>query len=436
MNFSVLIVEDDPVLGGSLSQRLALEGLGARWVATGGEAIAAVTAKRPDVVFCDIRLPDMTGEAVFTTLTPVRGSTQFVFMTAFGDVDQAVRLMKAGASDYLTKPVSADEVLERLKRFTPKIMPTTPIRLEGPRLPAPLAGLVRRLAPLDGPVLVLGETGVGKEVVARALHDQSPRAKAPFVAVNCGAIPQDLLESQMFGHERGAFTGAIQRHVGYFEEVGEGTLFLDEIGELDPRLQVALLRVLQDREFRRVGAPKPQRFTGRIVAATNVDPKRAIEAGRFRADLYYRLAPFEVTVPPLRDRLDEIDGLATAFVREFSDRHGLPAKSIDPTALSVARAQSWPGNIRELRNRIERALALGDGASIEASDLFPEMPNRPTAPSENEGPRDLKSARVQAELREIETALSQAGGRVADAAARLGISRTTLWKRLKQRDGG
>ncbi|GLS16237.1 sigma-54-dependent transcriptional regulator [Hydrogenophaga electricum] len=430
----VLLIEDDPVLGGALVQRLRLEGFRVEWATTCADALQAMRRARPAFVLSDIRLPDGSGEDLYRQAQPYLGDTPIVFATAFADIGQAVRLVRAGADDYLTKPCDADELVRRIRELAspPAAAAATPT--EGFGLSAVterLAADLRRLAPRDVPVLLRGETGVGKEVAARQLHALSPRAEAPFVAVNCGAIPPELMESQFFGHERGAFTGAHGAHIGFFEEAGTGTLFLDEIGELDPRLQATLLRVLQDGVFRRVGARQDQRFQGRIVAATNADLAERMRAGRFREDLYFRLAVVELPIPPLRERPAEILALAQPFMAQAAERQGLPCPTLSPLAHSALLAHAWPGNVRELRNRIERAVALCDTPVLDAGDLFPE---RALDPPDVAGDT-LANAREQAELAQIERALELSGGRLTEAAQRLGVSRTTLWKRRKRLGG-
>src|SRR5690606_8505433 len=295
--------------------------------------------------------------------------------------------------DYLTKPFDVDALVERIRALRPAAG-------DGPALgwglsPATtrLAADLDRLATRDVPVLLRGETGVGKEVAARQLHERSARASEPFVAVNCGAVPHELMESQFFGHERGAFTGASSAHAGWFEETGGGTLFLDEIGELDARLQTALLRVLQDGRFRRLGARQDLRFRGRVVAATNADLGARIADGRFREDLYYRLAVVELRVPPLRERADEVLPLAHGLLRQGAERQGLAPPALSGEAEAALRAHSWPGNVRELRNRLERAMALSDGQVLGAGELFPER-----ALDESGSAPTLADARQQAEL--------------------------------------
>lgn len=429
----VLLIEDDPILRGALQQRLRLEGFAVDEASSCAEALQVLRRKRPDFVLSDIRLPDGSGETLYRQIMPYLGQAPIVFATAFADVRQAVRLMRAGADDYLIKPFDVDELVQHIR---------TLIRIEG-ELPKhekrfglspatlQLAADLQRLSTRDIPILLTGETGVGKEVAARMLHECSARASEPFVAVNCGGVPRDLMESQFFGHERGAFTGAHAAHVGFFEEAGKGTLFLDEIGDLDLHLQASLLRVLQDGFYRRLGARQDKRFEGRIVAATNADLTACIAARKFREDLYFRLAVVEICIPPLRQRRDEILPLAESFLAHASKRQGLPVPDFKPDVRAVMLAHEWPGNVRELRNRVERAVALSDEGDLAISDLFPEQVLDESAPAST-----LADVRAQVELAQIERALELSGGRVAEAAAQLGISRTTLWKRRKKAPSG
>jgi DNA-binding NtrC family response regulator len=430
---NILLIEDDPILGGATTQRLKLEGFGVVWAKSCAEALDAIKRKRPGFVLSDIVLPDGSGEVLYRGVQPYLGDTPILFATAFGEIDQAVRLMKAGADDYLTKPYDIDDLVERIRQ-----------RLAGrARRQSESAGVIdfalspateviaeqlRRVAGTDLAVLITGETGTGKEVAARYLHAASTRSAEPFVAVNCGAIPHELLESQFFGHERGAFTGAAQAHVGFFEETGEGTLFLDEIGELDAHLQTALLRVLQDGFFRPIGSRKDRRFAGRVVAATNADLDQLRQEKKFREDLYYRLSVVEIALPPLRERIAEIEPLAKRFLQGVATRNRQPARQLSENALSALMGYSWPGNIRELRNRLERASVFAAHNILEPGDIFPE-----TA-LDHLRPATLVNARKQAEAEQIERALTLSQGRVGEAAKRLGISRTTLWKRRAQRD--
>ena len=425
-NPQILVIEDDTILGGAIMQRLKLEGFAPVWARTCAEAIAALKRGRPDFVLSDIVLPDGSGEDVFRKAQPWLADTPILFATAFGEIDQAVRLVKAGAEDYLTKPYDVDDLVGRIRASLSRRRRSPESTAAGEFALSPatetIAGQLRRAAATDLPVLLTGETGVGKEVAARYLHANSPRSGSPFVAVNCGAVPHELLESQFFGHERGAFTGATQTHVGFFEEASDGTLFLDEIGELDARLQTALLRVLEDGRFRPVGSRKDRTFGGRIVAATNADLGQLRSEKKFRDDLYYRLSVIEIPLPPLRERPGEIEPLAQRFLQELSaGSRSAPVLSGD--ALQALLRHDWPGNIRELRNRLQRASVFAKGDALEADDIFPEM--RLVGVEEE----TLADVRKRAEADLIERAIIASHGRIGDAAKQLGISRTTLWKR-------
>ena len=431
----VLLIEDDRVLGGALVQRLRLEGIAVRWAQTCAAAVTELRRRKPDFVLADIRLPDGSGETLYRDALPYLGGTPIIFATAFADIEQAVRLVRAGADDYLTKPYDVDALVDRLRAIATGKAGTG--AAGGAQAAAPLpfglspstaavAADLQRVAGTDLPVLLRGETGVGKEVAARMLHERSRRTGQPFVPVNCGAIARELVESQFFGHERGAFTGAVSAHAGFFEEAGEGTLFLDEIGELDARLQTTLLRVLNDGTFRRLGGRQDKRFGGRIIAATNADLQALVVAKQFREVLYYRLAVVEIDLPPLRKCAADIAVLAERFGEEAARRMDRPKPALSEAALSALLAHDWPGNVRELRNRIERAVALADSESLGDTDLFPEQRlDQPQPPS-------LAGARERADLDQIERAMALAGGRVTEAARHLGISRTTLWKLRKK----
>ena len=432
MSGPVVIIEDDEVLGGALVQRLRLEGFAPRWARTlaEGEALLDRTPL-PLCVLCDMRLPDGSGEALLLRLMPRLGATPVIAMTAYGGVEQAVRLVRAGADDYLTKPFEIEAVLARLSALTPRTEPPPPAGPVGWQSP-PMRALehdLERLAPALAPVLLLGESGAGKEVAARRLHAMSPRAAAPFVALNCAAIPRDLLESEVFGHERGAFTGASERRLGAAERAGTGTLLLDEVAELEPALQAKLLRLLEDRRFLRVGGAREIVLEARVVAATNADLAARVTEGRFRGDLYYRLAVVELRVPPLRERPEDVLPLARTLLAESARQAGRAGLSLTAAAEAALEAHPWPGNVRELRNRIERAALLAPEAALTPSDLFPGM-----AMPEAAAPQTLAEARDAAERAHIQRVLARCGGRMADAARLLGISRTTLWERAKRLD--
>ncbi len=431
----VLVVEDDPVLGPALVQRLRLEGFRPRLAVTGADALREAAALRPDAVLSDIRLPDMSGEAVYLRLVADLGALPAVFMTAFSEVAQAVRLVRAGARDYLTKPVDVDRLVEALGAAMADIPAAQRIKAPGPSLGVSAAmreveALMRKAARVDAPVVFTGETGVGKEVAARFLHAVSARADEPFVALNCAAIARDLAESTLFGHERGAFTGAVARQAGVVERAGTGTLLLDEIAELSLDLQAKLLRLVQERSFLPLGAAVERPFTARLVCATHADLAAGVRAGSFREDLYYRLNVIPVEVPPLRRRTEDLPWLAERLLAEAVARFGLGARYLAQAALASLADHDWPGNVRELRNRIERAVALAECEEIGVADLFPER-----RLDEGAGPAGSSRLGVAidgATRDAIAEALQHVGGSRAEAARRLGISRTTLWKRMRE----
>ena len=430
----IAVVEDDPVMGGSLVQRLELEGYAPLWWQSGAQALDELCRCRPDLLVCDIRLPDLSGEALLERVLPELGATPVLFITAFGDIGQAVRLIRRGADDYLTKPFDIDDLLERIGRLlaqrsaAPAGLATLGVSEAMRRIEA----LLRRVADIDSSVLLTGESGVGKEVAARFLHEVSGRAGAPFVAVNCAAIPSELMESELFGHERGAFTGAHARHEGYAERARDGILFLDEVGDLSAALQGKLLHLLQERRFFRLGGETALACRARVVCATNRDLEALVAAGRFREDAYYRINVIPVAIPPLRARADDILPLLRGYVRHFAEAFRRPVRGLTSAAEEAAFAHPWPGNVRELRNRAERAVALADQAWLGPAELFPDCGGQ-TVPG-GEPVVTLAAAREAAERRQIERALSQTGGQLAKAALLLGVSRTTLWEKMR-RDG-
>ncbi|GLS38568.1 sigma-54-dependent Fis family transcriptional regulator [Mesorhizobium tianshanense] len=425
------LVEDDPVMGGSIVQRLELEGWRVTWWRSGRDAISGIEglSSSLDLVICDVRLPDISGEVVFSELANLPNSPPFIFVTGHGEIDQAVRLMRSGAVDFMTKPFAMDEFLRRIgaaRRTT-----HSQLHLKGYFLGESPAiqhteDLLRRYAGHDLPVLITGETGSGKEVAARLLHEVSPRRLEPFVAVNCAAIPAELLESEIFGHEKGAFTGAQQRHLGYAERAGKGTLFLDEIGDMPMPLQAKLLRLVEDGSFNRVGGETPCTFRARVVSATHRDLGQGGGPSSFREDLYFRLAVLPVTIPPLRERHEDITWLLDRFLENAASRSDIRIRGFSALAEEAALAYPWPGNVRELRNRVERAVALSTSEWIMPGDLFPERTTKPGSAAF----APLADVRDAAERRQIERALDETGGQIAKAAGLLAISRTTLWEKM------
>jgi DNA-binding NtrC family response regulator len=422
------VVEDDLVMGGSLSHRLELEGYRVAWWQTGSDAIEGLRAERPDLVVCDIRLPDMSGEQVFMQVLPDLAGTPFLFVTAFGQIEQAVRLTKAGAVDYIAKPYALGDLLERIPNLLGHRPGTSGALGESPAMRR-IEMLLRRVANIESYLLFTGESGVGKEVAARFVHEISARASAPFIAVNCAAIPTELIESEIFGHEKGAFTGAHARHLGYAERAAGGILFLDEVGELAMPIQAKLLRLVQDRAFTRVGGESVVSFKGRLICATNTDLERAISDGRFRRDLYYRINVIPVAVPPLRERTTDILPLARLFVRQFSEAFDRLIHGFTEAGEHALLVHPWPGNVRELRNRIERAVALTDSNWLPPEALFPPIS---TVTAERRDLPRLSEVRENAERLHIKAALDRAGGRVEEAAKSLGISRSTLFDKMRK----
>lgn len=427
----VLVVEDDEILGASLMQRLKLEGFIAIWAKTAASAATEVKRRRPDLILCDIRLPDAHGGQFMLNTLRLVGTVPTIFMTAFAQVDQAVQLVRAGAEDYLTKPFDLDRLIERLRevlgrRASEAAADDEPV-VASPAMQA-LHQMLKRLAQVDSTVLLTGETGVGKEVAARLLHRNGPWRDRPFIAVNCASLPRELADSEIFGHEKGSFTGAAGRHEGFAERAKDGVLFLDEVAELPPTTQAKLLRLVQERRFTRVGGEAEIDFKARIICATNADLSAMVADGTFRKDLYYRINVISVHIPPLRDRGTEVEALMEQFARIFGGRFGRPGVRIGPALRAAALRHDWPGNVRELKNRMERAVVLAEGDELQPADVFPEI----ALPAHTAQVPTLAEVREEAERRHIDSVLQQTGGRIQEAAERLGISRTTLWERMSR----
>ena len=450
----ILIVEDKESLRTMLRKTLERRGLGVQDSADVVDARRRLQASRFGVVLTDLRLPGGTGLDVLAAAREVDAATPVIVMTAFGTIEEAVRAMKEGATDFLTKPVDTDHLLllieralerrrvlteylilkeERERRFwQPRVVGNDPALRE-------TQAAIERAARSDATVLILGESGTGKELMARSLHELSPRAKGPFVAINCAAIPEALLENELFGHERGAFTGATGRKIGKAELAHQGTLFLDEIADLPLPLQAKILRLVQEHQFERVGGVHTLRVEVRVVAATNRDLGEAVARKEFRDDLYYRLSVFPVTVPPLRRRRGDILPLAEAFLERFSRELGRKGLVLSEAARRVLLDHAWPGNVRELQNSIERAVILADTGQItpEHLRLQPVGALGPILSDVLDLTGSLAEVRERAaglaEGEAIRLALLAASGDRAAAAARLGISPSTLQRRL--RDG-
>jgi DNA-binding NtrC family response regulator len=422
----------------------------------GGDAIAQLRTRRIDLVMVDLRMPDVGGLDVLRALRDTDPHSQAVLMTGYASVDTAVEAIKLGARDYLSKPLDfarLDQLLADVREETERRRSVLSLESDlarqlefcgmigrGP-LMQELFGMIRRLAPHVRTALITGETGTGKELVARALHRTGPRRDRRFVTVNCSAVVETLFESELFGHMRGAFTGATDNKPGLFELADGGTLFLDEIGELPTSVQAKLLRVLELGEVHRVGSLDPRRVNVHVIAATNRDLRAEVAAGRFRSDLYYRLNIVEVRLPPLRDRREDIPFLTASFVRQTSERLQKPLLGLTPGAERLMSSAMWEGNVRELRNVIERACILADGDFITERDVVVSMPAPIACAPAN--PHSLAASPVSSpeadllvtvERDHIQRALIRAGGNKKAAAKMLGLSRRALYRRLERLD--
>lgn len=422
------LVEDDPVMGESLVQSLSLEGCHVDWWKTGAEAMRGLRATSPDLVVCDIKLPDISGVDLFRQLAATSSIPPFLFITAYGDIDQAVAIMRAGGSDYVTKPFDTEAFIERARDLiqrNPMARSEAVLGISDEMYE--VEALLRRVCDLTSPLLITGETGAGKEVCARFLHSISQRSKEPFIGVNCAAIPADVMENELFGHKG---SGALGFHRGFAERTRSGILFLDEVAELPTKLQAKLLRLVETREFNRVGGEQLLQFHGRIVCSTNSDLTAAVRDGRFREDLYYRINAMGVELPSLRSRPDDIPWLMDLFFEQFRQGDRAIVKGFSTLAQEAALEYNWPGNVRELKNRVERAVTLANGEWVMPMDMFPDL-------VETEHPlikafATLSETRDFAERRQIERAIKETNGQIIEAAKLLGVSRTTLWEKMRR----
>ena len=443
----ILVVDDEPASRKGLQELLTVWGYDVTAAADGQEALERAAVRAPDLVIADLVMPGIDGLELLTRLKRDFPTTAVVFLTGQGSIETAVQAIKDGAYDYLTKPVDPtrlqlllDRALERSETAREVQLLRRQLRQRGAfgRLLGSSHGMMEVMrqvevsAPTDATLFIAGESGTGKELVARTVHELSPRRRGPFVAVNCAAIPETLLESEIFGHERGSFTGAVERRQGCFELADGGTLFLDEVAEMQPGTQAKFLRVLQEGQFRRLGAKTEIHVNVRVVAATNKEPAKALADGTLREDLYYRLNVFAISLPPLRDRLEDLADLAQAFVEEFNDRHGRTVRGVDEGALDVLRRHRWPGNVRELRNVIERAVIVCSGDLVRAEHLPPlGTPIEPVATaSEADLVLPVGTTVEDAERELILRTLKQTGGNKTRAAEILGISLKTLHNKL------
>jgi DNA-binding NtrC family response regulator len=445
----VLIVEDDPTTRLGLTELVRTWGFSTEGAADGQEALQRITAFRPSIIISDLVMPRMGGLELLHSVKEEAGDVTIVILTAQGTVETAVEAIKEGAYDYLTKPIEPqrlkillDKIVERQETIREVKVLRRQLRDSGsfgrmigasPQM-RKVYQIIEQAAPTAASVLIWGESGTGKELVAQTVHQLSPRAQAPFVPINCAAIPETLLESEIFGHERGAFTGALDRREGCFELADRGTLFLDEVAEMTPATQVKLLRVLQERTFRRLGGRTEQTVDVRVIAATNSTPLEAVKNSRLREDLYYRLNVFAIELPPLRQRKDDLPLLIQAFLTEFNTRNNKSVSAVDPAAMRVLEQYNWPGNVRELRNVIERAVILSTGDFIEPKHL-PPLASTAAAASAPAISLEPGVTVEEAERRLILLTLEHTRDNKTRAAEILGISLKTLHNKLNRLRG-
>ena len=476
MPTAILIVDDDPVQRRLLEAAVTKFGYAPTMVESGEEAVRLLTSAEGDrfaLVILDLVMPDLDGMGVLDRLREAGRHLPVIVQTAHGGIDTVVGAMRAGAVDFIVKPLSPERLqisianalklgalegeITRIKKSAAGTLTFRDIITSSPAMKQVIE-LGERAAKSHIPILIEGASGVGKELIARAIQGTGDRKAKPFITVNCGAIPEKLVESILFGHEKGAFTGANERHTGKFREAHGGTLFLDEVGELPPEIQVKLLRALQDGEIDPVGSRRPLKVDFRLISATNQSLATLVETGEFRDDLYYRLNVFPIRVPPLHERPEDVPELVRHFIARFAAEEGKPhLREIDPAAMSVVSAYHWPGNIRQLENAVFRAVVLADGEQLTLQEFpqiaaqmgassaedsgfssAPATPTVPSAQSAEPGVAAIRSGEMRS-LSDIETdviklALDHYGGRMSLVARRLGIGRSTLYRKLRELD--
>ncbi len=437
----ILIVDDEFSVRDSLTNWFGKDGYDVTAAENAAEALRSLEGGSYDVVLLDIKMPGMDGMALLERVREIDPSMAVIMMTAFASVETAVRALKEGAFDYVTKPIDPDELSHlvrraidqrrlrdenlRLRETLDEVTGVPPIIGDSPAI-REVMRLVDQVAGTDATVLVLGESGTGKELIARAIHAASPRRYFPLVPVNCGALPAELLESELFGHEKGAFTGAQQRRKGRIEMAGGGTLFLDEVGAIPPRMQVDLLRVLETHEFTRLGSSQPIHADFRVICATNEDLEKAVADGRFREDFFYRINVFTILAPPLRSRRSDIRLLAEHFLDELGRKMNKRFTGFAPDAMELLTSYHWPGNVRELYNAIERAMVVGRPPTIRSDDM-PVWRSRAGV--------ETHSARLaDIERRHIGKVLDETGWNITRAAELLDIDRATVYSKIKKYD--
>ena len=430
----VLIIDDENQLRGLLARIIGLEGYEVIQADSCKAGLKQVEQQNPDVIICDVRLPDGSGVDLITEMKRLGPLTEIILLTAHGNIPDGVQAIKNGAFDYITKGDDNNKIIPLLSRAMEKVEMARRLQQLEKQVGQKYSfeSILGKSKPIRMAVAVLltGETGTGKEVFAQAIHQHSSRAGKAFVAVNCSAFSKELLESEIFGHKAGAFTGALKEKKGLFEEADQGTIFLDEIGEMAFDLQAKLLRVLESGEFIKVGDTRPIKVNVRIIAATNRDLQKEIEAGHFREDLYYRLSVFRIQLPPLRERIEDIELYVRAFVKMFGPGVGKKIEEITPEYLGTLKKHVWKGNVRELRNVIERSMIIADGAVLTVSDLPFDIQQSVLESEGGKGYSEFDLAQVEkAHIRKV---LQYTGGNKTEAARLMHIGLTTLYRKIEE----
>ncbi len=442
LSTSIMIVDDEETICEALAAWFAKDGFQVETAFSGFNALERIQEKAFDIYLLDIKMPGMDGIELLSRLKEKQPDAMVIMITAHGSIQTAVEAMKLGASDYLCKPFDPDELSLLMER----VMATKALQDENLALREQLMdhqdslynaivihsepmqkvfATIKEIGPSDAPVLITGETGVGKDLVARAIGQQSLRSEGPFIAINCGALTQSLLESELFGHERGAFTGAVKARRGRLEMADSGTLFLDEIGEISSKMQIGLLRALEEKQFLRVGGSRPIKSDFRLISATHQDLPRLIRENRFREDFFYRINVISLDIPPLRERLEDVPVLADHFLKHYVEETGKFLEGFTQRAIGMLTAYPWPGNVRELRNVIERAVVISKGRMIGARELTFLNPEADVC---NMGPLTLKDM----EINHIRAALDTCNWNISRSAKQLGIDRSTLTRKIKR----
>lgn len=448
MNAKILIIDDEVQLRGLLARIIGLEGYEVIEAGDCRTGLKQLELLVPDVVLCDVRLPDGSGVEMVDKIKKRVPMAEVILLTAYGNIPDGVQAIKNGAFDYITKGDDNNKILPLLARAVEKVQMARRLQQleaqvserfsfdmvlgDSPAIREAVA-LARKVSATDATVLITGETGTGKEVFAQAIHRHGSRAKRSFVAVNCSAFSKELLESELFGHRAGSFTGAVKDKKGLFEEATGGTIFLDELGEMPFDLQAKLLRVLECGEFIKVGETKPTTVDVRVIAATNRDMPAQIKTGCFREDLYYRLSVFQIHLPPLRERPEDVEAYARMFVERFGAKAGRRMVSVEPDYFRLLRLHNWPGNVRELRNAVERSLIMAEGEVLRSADLPLEIQRlgSPVADGTT-GFEDRTLDMASVERRHIQRVLQMTGGNKTRTAALLGIGVTTLYRKVEE----